>query len=71
MTAPVEPGYAAYDYPLLIKQLLITPLRQFPNQEIVYRDISAPHLPRIRRARAPPRLARCAGWARNTATPWR
>ncbi len=28
----------AYDYPLIIKQLLITPLRQFPNQEIVYRD---------------------------------
>ena len=28
----------AYDYPLLIKQLLITPLRQYPWQEIVYRD---------------------------------
>jgi fatty-acyl-CoA synthase len=28
----------AYDYPLIIKQLLITPLRQFPWQEIVYRD---------------------------------
>ena len=29
---------SAYDYPLIIKQLLITPLRQFPQQEIVYRD---------------------------------
>ncbi len=29
---------SAYDYPLIIKQLLITPLRQFPDQEIVYRD---------------------------------
>ena len=28
----------AYDYPLLIKQLLIAPLRQYPWQEIVYRD---------------------------------
>jgi fatty-acyl-CoA synthase len=29
---------SAYDYPLIIKQLLITPLRQYPRQEIVYRD---------------------------------
>ncbi len=29
---------SAYDYPLIIKQLLITPLRQCPAQEIVYRD---------------------------------
>lgn len=28
---------SAYSYPLIIKQLLITPLRQYPNQEIVYR----------------------------------
>ena len=28
----------AYDYPLIIKQLLIAPLRQYPSQEIVYRD---------------------------------
>ena len=28
----------AYDYPLIIKQLLITPLRQHAAQEIVYRD---------------------------------
>ncbi len=27
-----------YDYPLIIKQMLITPLRQYPWQEIVYRD---------------------------------
>jgi fatty-acyl-CoA synthase len=29
---------AAYQYPLIIKQLLANPLRQYPNQEIVYRD---------------------------------
>jgi fatty-acyl-CoA synthase len=29
---------AAYEYPLIIKQLLITPLRQYADQEIVYRD---------------------------------
>jgi fatty-acyl-CoA synthase len=28
-----------YDYPLIIKQLLINPLRLHPNQEIVYRDL--------------------------------
>ncbi len=28
-----------YDYPLIIKQLLINPLRLFPRQEIVYRDL--------------------------------
>src|ERR1700677_3784134 len=30
---------AAYAYPLLIKQLLHTPLTQSPQQEIVYRDL--------------------------------
>ncbi len=35
--APIEEF--GYDYPLIIKQLLITPLRQYPNQEIVYRDL--------------------------------
>ena len=30
---------SAYSYPLLIKQLLHTPLTQSPQQEIVYRDI--------------------------------
>lgn len=30
---------AAYNYPLLIKQLLHTPLANSPNQEIVYRDL--------------------------------
>src|SRR5512135_1036917 len=29
---------SAYDYPLIIKQLLTTPLIYSPNQEIVYRD---------------------------------
>ena len=37
-SAPDMATPSAYDYPLIIKQLLITPLRQFPNQEIVYRD---------------------------------
>ncbi|MEJ2800801.1 fatty acid--CoA ligase [Comamonadaceae bacterium PP-2] len=30
----------AGDYPLLIKQLLLTPLAQAPDQEIVYRDLT-------------------------------
>src|SRR5574340_953732 len=30
----------AYAYPLLIKQLLLTPLANAPGQEIVYRDLS-------------------------------
>ena len=30
---------SAYSYPLLIKQLLHTPLMQSPRQEIVYRDV--------------------------------
>ena len=35
----VQEAQFGYDYPLIIKQLLITPLRQFPDQEIVYRDL--------------------------------
>ena len=31
---------SAYAYPLLIKQLLLTPLANAPDQEIVYRDVS-------------------------------
>ena len=38
MTLPDTEDHGAYDYPLIIKQLLITPLRQSPGQEIVYRD---------------------------------
>ena len=34
-----EPAPSAYAYPLLIKQLLHTPLTVAPEQEIVYRDI--------------------------------
>jgi fatty-acyl-CoA synthase len=30
---------SAYSHPLLIKQLLHTPLMQSPQQEIVYRDV--------------------------------
>ncbi len=41
---------SAYDYPLLIKQLLLTPLAVSPNQEIVYRD-SRRHDYRTLRAR--------------------
>ena len=28
-----------YDYPLIIKQMLVNPLRLYPHQEIVYRDL--------------------------------
>ena len=34
----IERTPSAYAYPLLIKQLLSNPVRQFPNQEIVYGD---------------------------------
>ena len=36
----VERAKNAYDYPLLIKQLLYTPLATAPNQVIVYRDLA-------------------------------
>jgi fatty-acyl-CoA synthase len=36
----IEHTPSAYDYPLLIKHLLYTPLATAPDQEIVYRDIS-------------------------------
>ena len=36
----IEHTASAYDYPLLIKQLLHTPLATAPDQEIVYRDRS-------------------------------
>jgi fatty-acyl-CoA synthase len=36
----IEHTPSAYDYPLLIKHLLHTPLAAAPDQEIVYRDIS-------------------------------
>ncbi len=35
----IERTSSAYDYPLLIKHLLHTPLARAPEQEIVYRDI--------------------------------
>lgn len=35
---PIERTPSAYSYPLLIRQLLDNPLRQFPDQEIVYGD---------------------------------
>ena len=35
----IEKTPSAYAYPLLIKQLLHTPLAHSPNQEIVYRDL--------------------------------
>ena len=34
----IEHTPSAYDYPLLIKHLLHTPLATAPDQEIVYRD---------------------------------
>ncbi len=39
-TSLIERTPSAYDYPLLIKHLLHTPLVAAPEQEIVYRDIS-------------------------------
>lgn len=36
----IERTPSAYDYPLLIKHLLHTPLATAPEQEIVYRDTS-------------------------------
>src|SRR5512142_2668802 len=36
----IEHTPSAYDYPLLIKHLLHTPLATSPDQEIVYRDTS-------------------------------
>ncbi|MCP3924400.1 MAG: fatty acid--CoA ligase [Desulfobacterales bacterium] len=38
MTKLINPTKSAYDYPLLIKNLLDTPLIYSPDQEIVYRD---------------------------------
>ncbi|MBL0713731.1 MAG: fatty acid--CoA ligase [Desulfosarcina sp.] len=35
---PIEPTPSAYGYPLLIKNILRTPLQYAPDQEIVYRD---------------------------------
>src|SRR6059058_2341023 len=40
LTSLIEHTPSAYDYPLLIKHLLHTPLATAPEQEIVYRDIS-------------------------------
>jgi len=37
-TRVIQPTQSAYNYPLLIKQLLTTPLIYSPDQEIVYRD---------------------------------
>ena len=39
-TSLIERTPSAYDYPLLIKHLLHTPLVTAPEQEIVYRDTS-------------------------------
>jgi fatty-acyl-CoA synthase len=39
---------SAYSYPLLIKQLLQTPLMQSPQQEIVYRDVKRLTYPDLR-----------------------
>ncbi len=38
MTTLIDRTPSAYDYPLLLKHLLHTPLAYAPNQEIVYRD---------------------------------
>ncbi|EKD37560.1 MAG: AcsM3 [uncultured bacterium] len=38
-TKILPPNPSAYSYPLLIKNLLITPLIYSPDQKIVYRDL--------------------------------
>ena len=46
----IETAPSAYGYPLLIKQLLVSPLIHSADQEIVYRDHQAlhvSHVPRI------------------------
>ena len=35
----IDAAQSAYRYPLLIKQLLHTPMMQAPDQQIVYRDL--------------------------------
>jgi fatty-acyl-CoA synthase len=37
-TKLIDPTPEAYSYPLLIKNLLLTPLRYYPGQKIIYRD---------------------------------
>ena len=34
----IKPASNAYDYPLLIKQILHTPLSNYPNREIVHSE---------------------------------
>ena len=62
---------SAYAYPLLIKQLLHTPLAQAPDQEIVYRGADAHDLPRAARAHRAPRQRPERSSARSTAAPSR
>ena len=38
MSNLIEKTRSAYDYPLLIKQLFLSPLANNPDQEIIYRD---------------------------------
>ncbi len=38
MSNLIEKTKSAYDYPLLIKQLFLSPIGNFPEKEIVYRD---------------------------------
>lgn len=37
-TKLIDPSPQAYSYPLLIKNLLLTPLSYYPDQKIIYRD---------------------------------
>ena len=67
----VERAKNAYDYPLLIKQLLHTPLATAPDQEIVYRDLGAPHLSRDARTASASWPAASPSLASSPATPWR
>lgn len=39
-TKTIKPTQSAHNYPLLIKNILKTPLIYSPNQEIIYRDLN-------------------------------
>ncbi|RQM46432.1 fatty acid--CoA ligase [Paraburkholderia bannensis] len=54
---------SAYSYPLLIKRLLLTPLQQTPNQEIVYRGTT-----RITYAQFGQRVGKLANALKNVGT---
>ena len=61
---------SAHEFPLLIKNILRTPLTYYPDREIVYRDKSKyTYVDLDRRIR---RLAKCwRSWVSGRGTRWR